>query len=295
MTTPDLRQEETAEAFSAALDQDLRAAARSLGREEARYLVDSYYRWQEQRKRGDNQLRALASEPHTMLWLLASQARLLERRIKAALGAYAAEQTVGRWSMSIVGIGPVIAAGLLAHIDIERAPTVGHIWRFAGLDPTVTWEKGQKRPWNARLRALCWNIGESFVKTQSRPGDFYGHIYAARKAKEQERNERGAYREQAELLLSKRRLSEGTLAYQSYRAGKLPPSHLHTRAKRYTVKLFLSHWHHVAYETRFGTPPPAPYILAHPEILLDEEGEQAVGLREHVHFIAPPNWPMEEP
>ena len=37
------------------------------------------------------------------------------------------------------GIGPVIAAGLLANIDIKQAPTVGHIWRFAGLDPTNKW------------------------------------------------------------------------------------------------------------------------------------------------------------
>src|SRR5581483_161544 len=25
------------------------------------------------------------------------------------------------------------------HIDIEKAPTAGHIWRFAGLDPTLRW------------------------------------------------------------------------------------------------------------------------------------------------------------
>jgi hypothetical protein len=40
---------------------------------------------------------------------------------------------------SIKGIGPVIAAGLLANIDITKAPTAGHIWRFAGLDPSSKW------------------------------------------------------------------------------------------------------------------------------------------------------------
>lgn len=56
---------------------------------------------------------------------------------------------------SIHGIGPVISAGLLAHIDIHRAVTVGHIWRFAGLDPSVKWLKKTKRPWNAGLKVLC--------------------------------------------------------------------------------------------------------------------------------------------
>ena len=54
-----------------------------------------------------------------------------------------------RWARSIYGIWPVLAAGLLAHIDIEQAPTVGHIWSFAGLDPTKKWQPKTTRPWNA--------------------------------------------------------------------------------------------------------------------------------------------------
>ena len=59
----------------------------------------------------------------------------------------------------------------------------------------------------------------------------------------------------------------------------LPPAHLHARAKRYAVKLFLSHYHHVAYEVRTGAPPKAPYIVTH------DPG--------HVHHIVPPHWPVD--
>ena len=92
----------------------------------------------------------------------------MEGQIKRALEKYVDNHPVGSWLTSIHGIGPVIAAGLLAHIDIARAPTVGHIWRFAGLDPTTKWEKKTRRPWNAALKVLTWKAGESFVMFHKR-------------------------------------------------------------------------------------------------------------------------------
>jgi transposase len=73
--------------------------------------------------------------------------KTVEREIRKALDLYSDEHVPGVWAKSIIGIGPVIAAGLLAHIEIERAPTVGHIWAFAGLDPTRKWgRKGRNGP-----------------------------------------------------------------------------------------------------------------------------------------------------
>jgi len=172
------------------LTKDLRKAAVTLSRAEARYLVDYYYQLQEFRKSSNNQIRSMAdtAEPHDVLDWLAQNTATLEKNIKSALDAYTSGDGVGRWSKSIVGIGPVISAGLLAHIDIEKAPTAGHIWRFAGLDPTTTWEKKQKRPWNAQLKTLCWKIGESFVKVTNRKGDIYGHLTSQATACQCERN-----------------------------------------------------------------------------------------------------------
>ncbi len=259
------------------LQKDERLAAATLSRDEARFLVDAYYTWQEARKRSDNQVRALgeSGEPHEVLNWLADNSAMIEDSIKAALGSYSQATELGQWAESIRGIGPVISAGLLAHIDIEQAPTVGHIWRFAGLDPTMTWGKGEKRPWNADLKTLCWKIGESFVKVSNHDEDIYGHIYAERKEQEQAKNEAGEFSDQATAALEHKRYGKDTVARKFYEDGQLPPAHIHARAKRYAVKLFLSHWHHVAYELRFGKAPPKPYIMT-------QEG--------HAHFLAPPNW-----
>jgi hypothetical protein len=156
----------------------------------------------------------------------------------------------------------VISAGLRANIDIEKAPTAGHIWRFAGLDPTVKWEKKTRRPWNASLKTLCWKLGESFVKVMNHEDDQYGKIYVARKAWEQKQNEAGLYKEQAELILATRRIDKATDAYKAYAQGILPPGHLHARAKRYAVKIFLSHLHQFWYEHHYGKPAPAPFAIA---------------------------------
>lgn len=257
------------------LSRDLANAATSLSRDEARFLVDYYYISQRDRIRAGNQVRALTEtqEPHLMLSWLQEQSDTLEGQIKRALGKYAENDPVGAWSLSIYGIGPVLAAGLLAHIDIEKAPTVGHIWRYAGLDPTVKWEKGQKRPWNASLKVLCWKIGESFVKVKGNAHDVYGKIYEERKKNEQTKNAAGDYRAIAEAKLKQ---FPNHAQKATYLVGQLPDGHIHARAKRYAVKLFLSHWHHVAYQARFKKAPPLPYPIA---------------FMGHAHLIDVPNRP----
>lgn len=287
------------------LSRDLKKAAANLKPAEVRFLVDRYYQTQENRIRSDAQVRSLGEgETGEVIQWFARQDRFLEGQVKAALNDYASRHPVGQWAMSIMGIGPVISAGLLAHIDIKpwrcmvkdvaepcnRAKPhsngmcgyhtihyAGHIWRFAGLDSTVVWEKGEKRPWNATLKVLCWKLGESFVKVSGKDSDYYGHVYLARKKVEQERNSRGDFKDQAAVLAPK--FGKDTEARKWYDKGMLPPGHIHARAKRYAVKLFLSHFHHVLYETTYGKAPPMPYIIEH-------GGE--------MDYLGPPNWPMKE-
>lgn len=268
------------------LTKDLKKAAATLTDAEARYMVDYYYQLQADRIRSNNQVRQMVEpkegepvEPSELLAWLATNTGLLERRIASALDAYTGSRVVGQWARSITGIGPILAAGLMAHIDIKRAPTCGKIWRFAGLDPTVTWGKGERRPWNARLKTLCWKIGESFVKVSGNESDFYGKLYVARKAQEIERNEAGMFAEQAKASLSIKRYGADTIARKRYEEGKLPDARIHLRAKRYAVKIFLSHYHAVAYRDHFGVPAPKPYVLAH------------LG---HVDEIQVPNYPFDK-
>lgn len=257
----------------ARLSRDLAKVSQTLSDSEARYLVDAYYTVQENRKAADNQVRALreSGEPCSVISWLAEQNRTLENQIKRSLDQYSGNHPVGERMRAARGVGPVIAAGMLAHIDITKAPTVGHIWSYAGLDPSKTWEKGQKRPWNAELKTLCWKLGECFVKAG---GDsVYAAVYAERKAYDQQRNERGELADQAARALERKRIGKTTEAFKWYSAGKLPPAQIHERAKRYAVKLFLSHLHEVWYEEHYGVKPARPYAF-------DQLG--------HAHYIKPP-------
>ena len=287
------------------LTKDLKAATITLTDREARYLVDSYYAIQDYRIQAAAQSReaSKAGEPHAVLQWLGENMETLEGQIKRALQAYAESRRPGRWALSVYGVGPVIAAGLLAHITMtpwrcakpedkekcrEGAPhtplcgptiaaTAGHLWRFAGLDPTVTWEKGQKRPWNAKLKVLCWKIGQSFMKFSNRDDCFYGKIYRDRKLLEVTRNSEGLFADQAKAKLEKFKIKDKA-TLETYEGGKLPDGRLELRAERYAVKIFLSHFHHVMFEDKFGEKPPKPFAIAQ------------LG---HAHYIEVPGWPCE--
>lgn len=356
------------------LNKDLRAAAITLSADEARFLVDNYYQIQDNRIRADGQVRSITKaagkdeepEPHSVLAWFAEQNRSMENQIKGALEKYVGGHPVGTWLTSVHGIGPVISAGLLAHIDIRKAPTAGHIWRFAGLDPTTQWrsrefvkghvsssreERGDwealikicrdtnkrplsvlhaagivesipepdvireylakrdhervikaefhadnllrealtddklpdaygelfpevhfdwqgitktlsKRPWNAQLKVLCWKAGESFVKFSGSEKCFYGHIWKQQKEIYIRRNEQGEFAERSAAILEAKRFNKSTDAYKAYIQGRFPPAHVHAMARRYAVKLFLSHLHGEMYRRVLHREPPAPYPIA---------------------------------
>ena len=69
-----------------------------------------------------------------------------------------------------------------------------------------------------------------------------------------------------------------TEAFKAYSVGKLPKAHIQARAERYAVKIFLSHWHTVAYCEAHGKLPPKPYVLS---------------ILGHADMIQVPNWPFE--
>jgi hypothetical protein len=298
------------------LSAELKKASKELGDHEARFLVSSYYRKQKDRIRSNNQISAInragRRDPHVVLDWYVKQNKMMEGQLKLALHAYARSRDMGQWLLSICGVGPVIAAGLLAHIDWTK-PTVGHIWNFAGLNPNVKWLEGQTRPWNLDLKVVCWKAGMSFIKTQGKKKDFYGKFFAERKAYEVENNDRGLYANQAEekqkqvgkdtdawlwyagcypagttgeyMKLAeryeKKALTDERAKLLKARKGKpgsgqrmLPPGHLNARALRWVVKLFLSHAHFVGLWLKAKKLAPRPYPIEH------------MG---HVHVIPPPN------
>ena len=266
----------TAQKFLSDLGKDLREAAKSLTSKEARFLVDSYYLHQENRKRLGNQKRAMtkAGEPVKIIDMMYEVEEVLESRIKSALNHYAKGHPMGWWALEQHGIGPVISAGLIAHVDITRCPKVTSLWTFAGVNPAKKWGKGQKRPHNGKLKTLVWHIGECIKRTKGSEKSFYGPLWEQRKAYEVRKNDAGENSEQAERQLREKSYSKDTDAYRHLTEGKLPPAQVDLRASRWTAKLFLSHWWEMYYMMAYPTlNAPRPWVLVHGG---------------HVDYIAPP-------
>jgi hypothetical protein len=297
----------------ARLGRDLRVAAATLSDAEARFLVDAFYMMQDDRKRARNQERALgeASEPHLVINWLAEQSRVLETQILVALDRYTSQHKIGDWMRGVYGIGPVLSAGLLANIymghwcavcrghtedecrerqadkkrklaahewqPVVSCPTAGTIWAFAGIagSDQRPWERGTKRPWNARLKTLAWKIGDCFVKFSNNEQCAYGKLYRQRKEIEVARNEAGVFAPIAAERIERDKERKRRSAEAPYHdAGKLSPGHVDLRARRWAVKIFLSHLHQEWFRRQFGTEPPAPFPIA---------------ILGHAHMIPPPH------
>jgi hypothetical protein len=259
-------------------NRDVRSLAAEMDQNSTRKLVDAYYTIQENRMAFSAQARELQSQgsPSELVEFLSYNLQLMEKSLKFPLESFADSTVAGKWALSQYGIGPVLAAGLCAHIDITKAPTAGSVWRYAGLDPTQKWEKGQKRPFNAELKTLCWKIGQSFMKFHKRDECFYGQLYKQDKDRRVSKNEAGDYADFAkEILDTKNFKANQTRA--TLETGILSDAQIDAQARRFAVKIFLSHYHAVAFQAHYGEPAPRPYIIAHGD---------------HVHEIAIPGNPF---
>lgn len=116
-----------------------------------------------------------------------------------------------------------------------------------------------KIPYNAELKTLLWKLGESFVKVSNRPQSVYGMIYKQKKLSEREKNERKVFADQAENKLATCNIGKKTDAYKAYSQGMLPDAHIHSRATRFAVKIFISHLFEEMYRVEYNSEPPRNY------------------------------------
>jgi hypothetical protein len=234
-----------------------------LKKEHVAEAVELYYDAQKLRIMHANKLRSEGQSELTTWfakWLEYGE-KLLYKKLEGWVnGPEAPAET--KWAIEQYGIGPIIAAGLAAHIDVTRARTVSALWRFAGQDPTADKKvKGQKLQYNARLKTLCsYKLAESFVKVSAKEGARYGILYAEFKREELERNESGRYALAAKRELAAKNFKKPEIK-KLLESGKLPDGHLHSRAKRRAVKIFLQHYWLKAREAR-GLEINEPYAMA---------------------------------
>ena len=262
-------------------------------RAEVRNAVETYYDIQDFRIRSGNrrfavnksndEIESCVEDGETSvitnkalyLQLVEHDFKRTEETIAKFLGNYAKNDPIGKWLLSITGIGPVLAAALLSYIDISRCETAGSIWQYAGwAGPMKPKQKGEKINYNPKFRVICWKIGRSFIKVSGNKNDIYGKLYKAKKEWYIAKNEAGGFAEKAAYELSAKKYSPDTASYKAYIQGKLPDSQITDMAARFAVKMFLSHLFTLWYEYDRGRPAPKPFVEAH------------LG---HVHIMPPPN------
>lgn len=223
-------------------------------------LVLSYYRAQRYRLALESQARMLGrqGDPVDVLLEIARRVKEVERAHVAPLKQFCQQSEAGRWLLGVYGIGPVLAAGLLAWIDPEKMHSHYSLWCYAGLAPG-------KETGNRFYKRICWLAGKSFVKFAGRDECYYGKIYLKRKQKEWERNLSGYYSELALSLAERFKKEEarawyvgaykdvdfstspptGVVASDGRGIPMLAPGYIDARAIRYAVKKFLRDYYNV--------------------------------------------------
>ncbi len=95
----------------------------------------------------------------------------LEEEVDEDIKDLASEYPIIDEMVAVKGVGPMLAAKVVAMIDIDRAKTVSALWRYSGYGVTNGERdkptKGEKLKYNKRLKQACYLVGGSFLKSNS--------------------------------------------------------------------------------------------------------------------------------
>jgi len=151
------------------------------------------------------------------------------------------------WCLAHKGMGESLTAQLLAQIDdINNSPSVSSLWRFAGFSidggKAEKNHKGVKSPFNHKLKGICFNIADQFIRQQT---PYYVDIYYAEKQRQRELYPEPVCRGCGELAVQKRKKVRGkmVMTWGCPENGKhvvnYTDAHLHIRGWRKMIKEFL--------------------------------------------------------
>lgn len=214
-----------------------------------RDIVSAYYRMQSERSvlsAHSNKLQE-SEYNHDVLDRVSDVFVSIEDSLYPLFETFSSQYRVGQWALLHSGITPVFVAGLISNIDISKAYNVSSVYRYCGIDPSLTYVKGSKVPWNTDLKSLVWKIGQSISKSNTDKHSFYVDLYHQNRTSCQQVNLSGGYSQKAKDTLANRNI-KNTAIRQTLESGFLPDVYIDAQARKFAVKIFLAHFHTVWYE-----------------------------------------------
>ena len=144
------------------------------------------------------------------------------------------EVPVWTWITSIRGLGEGgLAAQLLSQIDdIQKFKTVASLWRYCGFavieGKAEKNQKGEKSKFNRKLKGVCFNIADSFIKQQT---PIYVDVYYSEKKRQRELN--------PDILCKQCQCKWDDCQSKKAHIKLFTDAHIHNRAWRKMIKAFL--------------------------------------------------------
>ncbi|MEM5855669.1 MAG: hypothetical protein QW472_05145 [Candidatus Aenigmatarchaeota archaeon] len=173
---------------------------------------------------------AIFSEIENLIWFH-NKLYETEKELQKRLDVWSKNHKLRKEFLNYVrGIGGVLASGIIAWLDevILKAEHPSSLWKYCGLYPGSERKRGEKLPYNLRLKSFCWKIGQSFIKFKCFGRKLYDRFKEEAKQKHPDWNK----------------------------------MHIHNHARRKVVKVFLAclwkKWREMN-----NLPTPEPYAIAH--------------------------------
>lgn len=145
--------------------------------EELRWLTDVYMQVQKLRVANNNRVQAAKTGmddnyPDPFVASLVERLEELEHDMYRQMGKAMKEHPTWHWLAQVKGIGPTLGTKIVGLIgDISKFDTISKLWSFAGYGlkdgKAQRPQKGQKLPYNRRLKTALYLAGDSFIKSRS--------------------------------------------------------------------------------------------------------------------------------
>lgn len=220
---------------------------KKLKNRELRILVESFYDMQKLRIAMGNRIYAYGKaglleyiDPEPSLSKLKEAEKELEKEITEIVEKHPLWDA---WFKDIKGIGPIMAAGLIAwRDDISKSDTISAFWKYHGLAPSQTKrKKGEKLDYNPKAKTHVWKVAMQLLKAKGH----YAEIYYQAKSKYEARED----------IKQQHESNEAKGGMKSYKL------HIHYMALRKMVKRLLSDtW--IVWRKIEGLPVTEPYIFS---------------------------------